>query len=100
MEGDGLPNLICHRCMTKLSIAWEFKMQCENSDAKLRQLCSQPQHMQITPDLDSFNIALRQEQSHYSTKTELLYNQSLSLSGLAVVNNVRKKFIVVVIEVF
>lgn len=80
MEGDGLPSMICHKCMTKLSIAWEFKMQCENSDAKLRQLCANPPHLQVAHDLDSFNLALRQEQN--------IYNPSISFSdGLVASDN-------------
>ncbi|KAK9872532.1 hypothetical protein WA026_017997 [Henosepilachna vigintioctopunctata] len=35
-EGDGLPPYICHKCVSKLNIAFQFKIQCENSDARLR----------------------------------------------------------------
>lgn len=65
--------------MTKLSIAWEFKMQCENSDAKLRQLCASPSHLQVAHDINSFNLALRQEQN--------LYNPSMGFSDGFIVSD-------------
>ncbi|CAH0551497.1 unnamed protein product [Brassicogethes aeneus] len=37
LEGDGLPPYICQKCISKLNIAFQFKTQCETSDAKLRQ---------------------------------------------------------------
>ncbi|CAH0551495.1 unnamed protein product [Brassicogethes aeneus] len=37
-ETDGLPNIICHECFIKLNMAWQFKILCENSDAKLREI--------------------------------------------------------------
>ena len=35
--GDGLPALICHRCLYQVERSFEFKEQCEHSDATLRQ---------------------------------------------------------------
>ncbi|XP_069696363.1 zinc finger protein 732-like isoform X2 [Periplaneta americana] len=35
--GDGLPALICHRCLYQVERSYEFKEQCEHSDATLRQ---------------------------------------------------------------
>lgn len=38
MTGDGLPELLCLICQSKLNMAFEFKVQCEQSDVALRQL--------------------------------------------------------------
>ncbi|KAJ9573985.1 hypothetical protein L9F63_008643 [Diploptera punctata] len=35
--GDGLPALICHRCLYQVERCYDFKEQCEHSDATLRQ---------------------------------------------------------------
>ncbi|XP_017770554.1 PREDICTED: zinc finger protein 345-like [Nicrophorus vespilloides] len=37
-EGDGLPIFICQHCMSRLTNVWEFRMQCQESDAKLREI--------------------------------------------------------------
>lgn len=71
--------------MTKLSIAWEFKMQCENSDAKLRQLCA-GSHLNATSDLESFSLTLRQEQSLSEAKDEV-YNPLLNFSDSFVMSD-------------
>lgn len=36
-QNDGLPTQICNKCVAKLHISYQFKRQCEKSDAKLRQ---------------------------------------------------------------
>nr|CAD7442611.1 unnamed protein product [Timema bartmani] len=36
-EGDGLPTLICQQCIHQVNRSYDFKMQCERSDAMLRQ---------------------------------------------------------------
>lgn len=57
LDGDGLPRYICQKCITKLNIAFQFKTQCENSDAKLRQCFEQTtfhNHLPSTPDFDGF----------------------------------------------
>lgn len=36
-QNDGLPAQICNKCSAKLHISFQFKKQCEKSDAKLRQ---------------------------------------------------------------
>lgn len=48
LNGDGLPNTICDKCMAKLDVAWQFKVQCEDSDTKLRQYYFGGTQMQIT----------------------------------------------------
>lgn len=35
-KNDGLPAQICNKCSAKLHISFQFKKQCEKSDAKLR----------------------------------------------------------------
>ncbi|XP_028132835.1 gastrula zinc finger protein XlCGF26.1 [Diabrotica virgifera virgifera] len=37
-SGDGLPNVICHRCLYKIEFCLEFRQLCFMSDATLRQL--------------------------------------------------------------
>ncbi|XP_066249040.1 zinc finger protein Paris-like [Euwallacea similis] len=36
-EGDGLPPCVCQRCISKLNVAFQFKMVCEASDRKLQE---------------------------------------------------------------
>lgn len=36
-SGDGLPSLICHRCLYKVEFCLEFRQMCFMSDASLRQ---------------------------------------------------------------
>ncbi|XP_018570213.1 zinc finger protein 2 [Anoplophora glabripennis] len=37
-HGDGLPNVICHRCLFKIEFCLEFRQLCFMSDATLRQI--------------------------------------------------------------
>ncbi|KAJ8921856.1 hypothetical protein NQ315_008488 [Exocentrus adspersus] len=37
-HGDGLPNVICHRCLFKVEFCLEFRQLCFMSDATLRQI--------------------------------------------------------------
>lgn len=37
MEDDGLPAAICHQCLAQVDKSYQFKLQCEKSDAALRQ---------------------------------------------------------------
>ncbi|KAF2894914.1 hypothetical protein ILUMI_11259 [Ignelater luminosus] len=54
LEGDGLPPYICQKCISKLNVAFQFKSQCESSDAKLRQCFENLHHLPPTPDLSGF----------------------------------------------
>lgn len=54
LQGDGLPPYICQKCVSKLNIAFQFKSQCETSDAKLRQCFENFHHLPPTPDLSGF----------------------------------------------
>ncbi|XP_075235455.1 uncharacterized protein LOC142332735 [Lycorma delicatula] len=36
VEGDGLPASICHQCLAQVDKSYQFKLQCEKSDATLR----------------------------------------------------------------
>lgn len=76
MEGDGLPNTICQKCMAKLNIAWQFKMQCESSDAKLRQFYTNTQHLQVTPDIDGFSLSLKPDENLYMLKQMPINNDT------------------------
>ncbi|KAJ8932685.1 hypothetical protein NQ318_020334 [Aromia moschata] len=66
LEGDGLPPYICQKCISKLNIAFQFKTQCENSDAKLRQCFENYHHLPPTPDLAGF-IDLKKDEQNTST---------------------------------
>jgi hypothetical protein len=35
--GDGLPSQVCERCVHRVNESFNFKLQCEGSDATLRQ---------------------------------------------------------------
>lgn len=65
---DGLPSLICHRCLYQVEKSYDFKTQCEASDAMLRKYLTAFQSnlqsklpvsiesSEATPTFDSFNI--------------------------------------------
>lgn len=67
LEGDGLPATICQKCVARLNIAFQFKMQCENSDVKLRQYYGSLQQIQVTTDVPQF-ISCKQDQNIYLLK--------------------------------
>ncbi|XP_050509841.1 zinc finger protein 585B-like [Diabrotica virgifera virgifera] len=54
LQGDGLPPYICQKCLSKLNIAFQFKKQCESSDAKLRQCFEHFHNLPPTPDFTGF----------------------------------------------
>ncbi|KAK5647324.1 hypothetical protein RI129_002216 [Pyrocoelia pectoralis] len=64
INGDGLPSTICNKCLAKLNVAWQFKLQCENSDAKLRQFYfnNSSQLPVVTPVFDAFSFDLKHDQ--------------------------------------
>lgn len=66
IEGDGLPPYICQKCISKLNNAFQFKTQCESSDAKLRQCFQQYQNMPPAPDLAGF-IEIKKVDSNETT---------------------------------
>ncbi|KAF5304703.1 hypothetical protein FQA39_LY09480 [Lamprigera yunnana] len=51
LEGDGLPPYICQKCISKLNVAFQFKTQCESSDAKLRQCFETLHNLPAASDL-------------------------------------------------
>lgn len=57
-----MPPYICQKCISKLNIAFQFKTQCESSDAKLRQ-CFEHFNLPSTPDLSGF-IELKKDNSN------------------------------------
>lgn len=66
LEGDGLPPYICQKCISKLNIAFQFKSQCESSDAKLRQCFENFHHLPATPDLTGF-MELKKDDTNANT---------------------------------
>lgn len=61
-----MPPYICQKCVSKLNIAFQFKTQCESSDAKLRQCFENFQHLPPTPDLSGF-IELKKDDGNALT---------------------------------
>lgn len=82
IEGDGLPPTICQKCMNNLNKAWQFKLQCESSDTKLRQFYNNTNNMQVTPDLDSFNVNNKQDSSN------LYVMKSMETTSTYMINNI------------
>ncbi|EFA06599.2 zinc finger protein TC009514 [Tribolium castaneum] len=62
LEDDGLPPYICQKCISKLNIAFQFKTQCESSDAKLRQCFQNFHNLPSAPDLTGFIDVKKDEQ--------------------------------------
>ncbi|KAB0797178.1 hypothetical protein PPYR_08172 [Photinus pyralis] len=59
-QNDGLPGQICNKCLAKLHISFQFKKQCEKTDAKLRQYLLDPLKTKEQPAL----VQPQQEQMH------------------------------------
>ncbi|XP_067000213.2 uncharacterized protein [Anabrus simplex] len=58
---DGMPSLICHRCLYQMERSYEFKIQCENSDAKLRQYINRIKSENVQPrESNGMNLLIRQ----------------------------------------
>lgn len=77
LQGDGLPPYICQKCISKLNIAFQFKTQCESSDAKLRQCFENYNHLPPTPDLTGF-IEVKKDDNNTTqqTSTEIFTQNS------------------------
>nr|XP_024219383.1 zinc finger protein 761-like [Halyomorpha halys] len=67
-EGDGLPSLICHRCLYHIEKANEFKVLCEQSDALLRQYLA----LQTEAEIASSNNF---DSVHYNGHSESFYSE-------------------------
>ncbi|KAJ8970867.1 hypothetical protein NQ314_000992 [Rhamnusium bicolor] len=50
--GDGLPYNLCDSCESKLSVAYEFRQQCQKTDSALRELTSSESKDNITKQED------------------------------------------------
>lgn len=83
LEGDGLPSMICEKCIENLNIAYHFKQQCESSDMKLRHYFGSSQ-IQITPDLDGYNI---KEESLFIQQNTLINNNHQVVLDNPIVND-------------
>lgn len=64
IEGDGLPPYICQKCIARLNVAFQFKTQCENADAKLRQCFESMQQLSANQELTGF-ITLKKDSEVY-----------------------------------
>lgn len=67
IEGDGLPPYICQKCISRLNIAFQFKTQCENSDAKLRQ-CFESMQLTTESELSTY-IEIKKDPNGLSSFT-------------------------------
>lgn len=69
-EGDGLPPYICQKCISKLNVAFQFKTQCEASDAKLRQVFENLNNLQSPNAYTGHFIDVKREDSNQTFQIE------------------------------
>lgn len=70
-----MPPYICQKCVSKLNIAFQFKAQCESSDAKLRQCFENFHNLPPTPDLTGF-IELKKDYASSLENNLTLFTQN------------------------
>lgn len=61
VQGDGLPTLICNKCIARLNVAFQFKQECEDSDAKLREYFNSVQPLPAAPDFTGFALDIKKD---------------------------------------
>lgn len=83
LEDDGLPPYICQKCISKLNIAFQFKTQCESSDAKLRQCFQNYHNLPSAPDLTGF-IDVKKDEDPLITFPETTNNNTNQLQQVQV----------------
>lgn len=84
-----MPSHICQKCISKLNIAFQFKTQCESSDAKLRQCMENFNHLPSTPNLAEFNNVKRSNQNKCSKSNEAnQHRQIIDSGGMIEIDNV------------
>ncbi|KAK4885791.1 hypothetical protein RN001_002062 [Aquatica leii] len=88
LEGDGLPPYICQKCISKLNVAFQFKSQCETSDAKLRQCFETLHNLPAAPDLSSY-MEIKKDVSDplHFTNEHSVENQPLQNNSQVQLNN-------------
>ncbi|KAK4879762.1 hypothetical protein RN001_007908 [Aquatica leii] len=74
-QNDGLPGQICNKCLAKLHISFQFKKQCEKSDAKLRQYVSEPTKNKHQQTLIQHQEQSQQEQIHQQVPQQQTHQQ-------------------------
>lgn len=80
-QNDGLPSQICNKCSAKLHISFQFKKQCEKSDAKLRQYLStvaQEQSQQQQQHVDHHQIQQVTQPQQLNKLDEIDLNQQIN----------------------
>lgn len=92
-EGDGLPPYICHKCIARLNVAFQFKSQCESSDAKLRQCFENFNNVSSTPDLSEFIEIKKNDLALSFTGNSDEVNHNQNEIQVAIVNNVQENSI-------
>lgn len=70
VQGDGMPTYICQKCISKLNIAFQFKSQCESSDAKLRQHLQHLSNLATRTDLISYVEIKKDNDTSYTISSE------------------------------
>lgn len=68
-QNDGLPAQICNKCSAKLHISFQFKKQCERSDAKLRQYVAK------NSNTANQQVQEQQQQQEQQSQPQLLQQQ-------------------------
>ncbi|XP_044265308.1 zinc finger protein 665-like [Tribolium madens] len=89
LEDDGLPPYICQKCISKLNIAFQFKTQCESSDAKLRQCFQNFHNLPSAPDLTGF-IDVKKDGEHLVTFPENTNNNTNQLEQVQVNEHIQE----------
>lgn len=69
-NGDGLPIYVCLPCKDKLSFAFEFKLQCENTDHALRELKNTHASNNSVKDEESMDIVVQPDLEIYENNDQ------------------------------
>lgn len=94
LEGDGLPPYICQKCISKLNVAFQFKSQCESSDAKLRQCFENLHHLPTAPDLSSFIEIKKDISDGMQFSEEVIADNSAIHNNGQILNNLEQVSVV------
>ncbi|KAB0805458.1 hypothetical protein PPYR_02441 [Photinus pyralis] len=99
LEGDGLPPYICQKCISKLNVAFQFKSQCESSDAKLRQCFENLHHLPTAPDLSSFIDIKKDISDGMQFSEEVIADNSAIHNNGQILNNLEQVSVVQELDV-
>lgn len=74
--------MICESCLANLQIAWQFKIQCESSDIKLRQYYINQQQKQFAHGFDAVHLTVKHD--NYSIKCGDVFAQAVTEAHIPV----------------